>query len=168
MKLDTSINVYNSVKNEISDSSYIIYEDIIGKTITKIKYYCDYKSEAKVIDESFYYESIVVDSIQGLIFYFDDKSVYHLFHDQQCCEYVRISDICGDLNDLIGQPLLEAEVVWQKDQDLIYFDPKYEHSFETRTWTFYKFSTIKGNVVIRWNGESNGCYSERVTFNQIN
>jgi len=36
---------------------------------------------------------------------------YQLYHQQDCCEDVYIEDICGDLDDLLGVPLLQAEVV---------------------------------------------------------
>lgn len=32
---------------------------------------------------------------------------------------------------------------------------------------FYKFSTIKGSVTVRWCGTSNGYYSTRVKFKKI-
>ena len=63
---------------------------------------------------------------------------------------VTIEDICGDLQDLIGSPLLMAEMVQEVGHNT--------------TWTFYKLATLKGYVTIRWYGESNGFYSEEVDF----
>jgi len=76
-------------------------------------------------------------------------------HMQDCCESVDINDIVGDLQDLVGEPLLIAEEVSGATE------PDEEH-YESYTYTFYKFATRKGYVDVRWLGESNGYYSERV------
>lgn len=76
-------------------------------------------------------------------------------HWQNCCERVDINDITGDLEDLVGEPLLIAEAVSNVDGP----EPEYADSY---TWTFYKFATRKGYVDVRWLGESNGYYSESV------
>jgi hypothetical protein len=72
-------------------------------------------------------------------------------------------DIAGDLNDLIGTPLLMAEEItneYDVNPEGVTI-PGYQDSF---TWTFYKLATIKGSVTLSWYGESNGYYNESVSF----
>ena len=78
-------------------------------------------------------------------------------HQQDCCECVDINDIVGNLQDLVGEPLLLAEEVsGETPVDFV------ERDHESVTWTFYKFATRKGWVDVRWLGESNGYYGEGV------
>jgi hypothetical protein len=95
-----------------------------------------------------------------MIFATSDGERYQLFHYQDCCESVGIEDIIGDLQDLIGEPILVAEEVVNPD----YVVPHEDIDCESFTWTFYKLATRKGYVDIRWFGESNGYYSESVDF----
>ena len=89
----------------------------------------------------------------------NEGEIFKAYHDQDCCESVRIEDIEGYLDDLIGTPILQAEEVTNSEDTLGKIE--FPDSF---TWTFYKLATIKGYVTIRWLGESNGCYSESVSF----
>jgi hypothetical protein len=99
-----------------------------------------------------------------LIFECTDGTKYIQFHQQDCCESVGIEDIEGDLQSLIGNPLLVAEES-QPDfpgKSEVYGENSYAD--ESYTWTFYKLATINGHVDIRWYGSSNGYYSESVNF----
>jgi hypothetical protein len=99
------------------------------------------------------------DEGKSLKFYSSDGRTFLMYHKQDCCESVYIEDIAGNLEDLIGSPILMAEEV---EGEI----PAGYVCNESCTWTFYKFATIKGYVTIRWLGESNGYYSESVDFEE--
>ena len=99
----------------------------------------------------------VTGSVGGdeMLFETADGERFLFAHQQDCCESVDINDIVGDLQDLVGAPMLVAEEVSGATE------PDEEH-YESYTYTFYKFATRKGYVDVRWLGESNGYYSESV------
>lgn len=109
---------------------------LLGKTLTKV-------------------ERVGDDQIR---FHAADGCEFLMDHHQDCCESVYIEDICGDLEDLIGNPVLVAEEVSQDD-------PNPDDG--CGMWTFYKVATVKGWVDIRWYGSSNGYYSVAVDFNLV-
>ncbi len=109
--------------------------------------------------------SYIDDCGYQIIFKCSDGTIYRQYHSQSCCEDVTVEDICGDLSDLIGSPILEAsEESFSNETPDGAKVPSYPDSY---TWTFYKLSTIKGSVTIRWLGQSNGYYSERVYFCEV-
>jgi len=107
-----------------------------------------------------------ITNIEGIVG--DDELRFHLacgstltmYHEQTCCESVYVEDICGDLADLIGSPILLSEEISDYD------GPPLGLQDDSYTWTFYKLATLKGAVTIRWYGESNGCYSEEVSIRE--
>lgn len=106
-----------------------------------------------------------ITSIRGLekgsdqvIFECSNGMKYIFYHEQDCCEQVIIEDICGVPSCLINSPITLAEEA-ESNQE--------ETDWGTQTWTFYKLATTHGYVTIRWLGESNGYYSEHVSFAAI-
>lgn len=96
-------------------------------------------------------------------FYCTDGAVLSLYHYQDCCESVEVSEIIGDIADLIGTPVTMAEVAVSENET-----PEgtaigeNDYVGESYTWTFYKLATVRGYVTLRWLGSSNGYYSEAV------
>lgn len=105
--------------------------------------------------------SKIVKTDDEIVFTLQSGERYHLYHSQNCCEDVYIEDVIGDLDDLIGAPLLLVEEI------INFEEPPMEYKPKSYTWTFYKLATIKGYVTIRWFGESNGNYSETVDFGKL-
>lgn len=99
---------------------------------------------------------------ERITFTTDSDEIYCLFHTQDCCESVRVEDIIGNLDDLIGFPILLAEVVSYLNESPDGL--KDDRADERYEWTFYKLATVKGYVTIRWYGSSNGYYSTEVSF----
>ena len=119
-------------------------KELIGKTLTKV-------------------EKIYGD---GIIFTCEDGNKYKMYHAQDCCEDVNIEDIVGDLQDLVGSPILKSEEIsnYEPSSDEDIKATKEAEECGSCTWTYYSFATIKGYVDIRWFGVSNGFYSESVDF----
>lgn len=122
----------------MSNFNRTIFEPLIGETITKIE-------GAK-------------EGSEEIRFTLENGDILRMYHEQDCCEDVRVEDIGGNIEDLIGKPILLAEEV-TNEGDLEWGD--------TCTWTWYHFATIKGYVTIRWFGESDGWYSESVDHEWI-
>ena len=100
---------------------------------------------------------------EEITFITDNGEEYKMYHYPDCCESVSVEEIIGELDDLIGSPILTAEErTSNTNPDGVTKD--YQDSF---TWTFYELATNKGSVTIRWYGESNGYYSEDVSFSKV-
>ena len=115
---------------------YVNVSDLLGKTFVRI-------------DKSDY----------ELRFHMEDGTHYRMYHSQNCCENVHVEDIVGDLDDLVGSPLVRAE---ERTSDTSEDSDPNAFRDDVYMWTFYEFATIKGSVTIRWYGGSNGYYSTSV------
>ena len=85
----------------------------------------------------------------------EDGSTFIFYHEQDCCESVYIEDVIGDLDRLIGHPLVAAELVSSEYGTTDWGDEE---------WSFYKFQGTIDSVTVRWYGESNGYYSVAVSY----
>lgn len=90
---------------------------------------------------------------------------FEMYHWQDCCESVVVNDVAGDVADLLGGVVVIAEEGSNDERpaDL----PPLEYTPDSQTWTFYRIAAGRGTVVIRWLGESNGYYSEEVSFREV-
>jgi hypothetical protein len=105
-----------------------------------------------------------------------EGNIYKMYHQQDCCESVGIDDIIGDINDLIGSPIIIAdersseeppvEIKAARAKEAVE-NEYYSYNPDSETWTFYELATNKGSVTLRWHGSSNGYYSESVDFVEI-
>ena len=124
--------------------------------------YCDYNEhrDFNILQGQTLSDIKIDKENEEIIFTTTDNKKYVMFHERDCCESVEIEEIIGDINDLLNTPVVLAEVITNEEKP----KDKYDESF---LWTFYKLVTAKGMVTFRWYGCSNGYYSERVDFSEI-
>lgn len=90
---------------------------------------------------------------------------FRMHHSQDGREHVRIHDILGDPQSLLGSPLVvsreETSGEWPKDVD------ESGYLCDIFTWTSFFFETGTSKVRIRWLGESDGYWSELVQIDEL-
>lgn len=95
---------------------------------------------------------------EEILFICKDGYTVRMYHCQDCCEYVRLyEDDC-----ITNKTDIFTDCKWCKVEETTKTDDSALH--ESKTWTYYNFKTDKGYDNMRWLGESNGYYSERVDF----
>lgn len=87
-----------------------------------------------------------------------------MYHSQDCCESVSVESVEGDPQRLVGQRVLYAKEVSNREDPY----PTSESGYppDSYLWTYYTIVTVDQTVVIRWYGTSNGYYSESVDFEE--
>lgn len=118
---------------------HVELSDLVGKTIKEIK---GMEKDSEAVD-----------------IHTECGNIYRFFHKQDCCENVWLEDFDAEVDDLLGSVVLSAEEVSNIQED---------NEWGSQTWTFYKIETNKGGIWMRWCGESNGYYSEDVSFIHVN
>ena len=122
----------------------------LDKLFKPYRRYCDMKDMVGKKVLGIYYDE---ENFQILT----DDCVYAFYHEQGCCERVWLTQVDGISDKIIGSHIVIAEVVTDEK------DTEYGHI----TWSFYKIGTNKGMIDFRWQGESNGYYSETVDLVKI-
>jgi len=93
----------------------------------------------------------------------DDK-IYLMYGSGDCCATRYLADVIGDFKLLLKNPILIAEeVFFEGTEDK---DPQGGND----SWYFYKISTIKEHLTMRWNYSDSfdyGGYSTSVDLNVI-
>ena len=82
------------------------------------------------------------------------------FHQQDCCEGVDLESPSVEevAADLVGGEIVACEARSSDEEN----PPNGSTTDDSYTWTFYEIRTTKGDVTLRFLGQSNGYYSESV------
>ena len=91
-----------------------------------------------------------------------NDGTYKLYHQQDCCEHVRVVKVIGNVNELIGEVIFAEEDAGANEPDW------YNESFnDSHTWTKYVLKTENTSLEFWYLGESNGYYCESVSIKKI-
>lgn len=81
-----------------------------------------------------------------------------IYHEQECCESVRVEDTEGNWQELIGKVIIDIDEDIESGELGVY---------EYYTKTNLTFKVDGATVISKWIGESNGYYSESVDFAEL-
>ena len=110
----------------------------------------------------------IVKEITGLekdnrqVFIRTNNGAYKLYHEQDCCEYVRVVKVIGNVNELIGEIIFAEEDAGANEPD--WYKEYYDDS---HTWTKYVLKTENASLEFWFLGESNGYYGENISIKKI-
>ena len=96
------------------------------------------------------------------VFIRTNDGTYKLYHQQDCCEHVRIYNVIGNVADIIGEVVFAEEDAGANDPD--WYKEDYHDS---HTWTKYVLKTENASLEFWFLGESNGYYSENISIKKI-
>jgi len=143
--------MHNKDMLDFSSFSYgdrVNINDFVGCTFLEIKKIDDEAIIFKTENKKKSFRCFIIKNVANKFIFKTENKKFYMFHNQECCEQVYISDIVGEKNS----PILKAEETSNSE----YIE------YGSLTWTFYNISTVKGTVTLTWRGESNGYYSESV------
>jgi len=94
-----------------------------------------------------------------IIFTCSDESKYKMYHEHDCCESVSIDKVRGCLDNLIGK-VVQSFRSWESP---------IPDASESGTASYFEIVTENNSArsIIKWEGYSNGYYSEGVSFERI-
>ena len=110
----------------------------------------------------------IIKEINGLeigsdeVFIRTNDETYKVYHEQDCCEHVRVVKVIGNVNELIGEVIFAEEDAGANEPD--WHDEYIDDSY---TWTKYVLKTVNASLEFWFLGESNGYYSEDVSIKKI-
>ncbi|WP_083700353.1 hypothetical protein [Shewanella sp. UCD-KL12] len=97
---------------------------------------------------------------------FTECGYEYLFSNEPDGGKVELEDFECDIEALVGAVIISAEISTNEHSE---GDDNPPHKYvECWTWSFYKIETTKGELWMRWLGESNGYYSEDVSLVLVN
>ena len=136
--------------------------------LDKGKFFCHHVRTIMSDANFFELNGQIVKEITGLgkdspeVFIETNNGTYILYHEQCCCEYVRVVKVIGNVNELIGEVIFAEEDAGANEPDWHtgYID-------DSHAWTKYVLKTKNASLEFWFLGESNGYYNESVSIKKI-
>ena len=136
--------------------------------LDKVNFFCHHVRTIMSDANFFELKGQVIKEITGLeknspeVHIVTNQTTYKLYHERDCCEYVRVVKVIGNVNELIGEVTFAEEDAGANEPDW-----HTEYVDESRTWTKYVLKTKNASLEFWFLGESNGYYNESVSIKKI-